>query len=425
MAEHLYIGIDIGKRKHVACFISISLLARHGKYKACPTLEFPNLRTGFEQFLATVKEYAPRMKQISVLMERTGHYGHSIEQYLQEQGMTLYRIQAQFRYSRTKTDKDDAQSLAVMLFSQVELKSPVIDKKHQAVRLIAPSPVARELRVLVRRRHELVRDIVRAENKLTAICDELFPEFTQVFISPNSPSALAFRQKYPTAESVAQASPEDLFAACIHSYPGRKRLARLKELANTSIGTKDDYRRRSLIIEQEQLIAAWYLYQEHVMQLEAEIERIVPTSREGRILLSLIGIGPVQAATIIATVGNIANFETVGELRLSMGWGIRRSQTGTTYDTSKQDKGGSSLMKTMFYLAAMTALRYDPGWRRLYDRLIAAGKTRAIGRIAGQLVRVIFFLLKRDAALLASLEPGQTPPEPELYDPMKHHVAHW
>ena len=42
--EALYLGIDIGKAKHVAGFLSKTLLERHGRFEACPALvarEFP------------------------------------------------------------------------------------------------------------------------------------------------------------------------------------------------------------------------------------------------------------------------------------------------------------------------------------------------------------------------------------------------
>jgi len=45
--EPLYVGIDVGKASHVAGFVSTTLLARHERFEACPTLLFANSREGF------------------------------------------------------------------------------------------------------------------------------------------------------------------------------------------------------------------------------------------------------------------------------------------------------------------------------------------------------------------------------------------
>jgi len=39
--ETLYVGVDIGKKTHVAGFVSSTLLARHQRFEHCPA--FPKL----------------------------------------------------------------------------------------------------------------------------------------------------------------------------------------------------------------------------------------------------------------------------------------------------------------------------------------------------------------------------------------------
>jgi hypothetical protein len=98
------------------------------------------------------------------------------------------------------------------LYNQLELHAQVADKK-QLVRLALPaSRVAAELRELVQHRRELVREATKRKNQLTSICDQLFPEFTQVFKDPNKPTALAIRARYPTPHAVAMATLPKLCA---------------------------------------------------------------------------------------------------------------------------------------------------------------------------------------------------------------------
>ncbi len=65
-------------------------------------------------------------------------------------------------------------------------------------RLVPPTEAAASLRGLVRHHDELVAESTRRKNKLTAICDELFPEFTRLLRNPNLPTALALRERFPT-----------------------------------------------------------------------------------------------------------------------------------------------------------------------------------------------------------------------------------
>jgi hypothetical protein len=168
--------------------------------------------------------------------------------------------------------------------------------KRQEIRLALPtSGVAAELRGLVQHRAELVRESTRRKNKLTGICDQLFPEFTQVFKNPNGETALAIRAKYPTPHAIAIAALSELCALRMGHRPSKTDLARLQDLAAQTIGVHDVVRERGLAFEQSQLIREQMLLQEHLEQLDAQIEQIVARSREGCILGSVPGIGAASS----------------------------------------------------------------------------------------------------------------------------------
>jgi transposase len=174
----------------------------------------------------------------------------------------------------------------------LELHAQVADKKQQ-IRLALPSSgVARELAGLVQHRAELVRECTQRRNKLTAICDQLVPEFAPIFKDPNGATALAIRARYPTPHAIATARLCVLCDLRAGNHPSNTNLARLQELAAQTIGVQDLVRQRALASEQEMLIEELLLLQGHITKLEAQVEEVVSTSREGRILLSLPGIGP-------------------------------------------------------------------------------------------------------------------------------------
>jgi len=305
----------------------------------------------------------------------------------------------------------------------------------QAVRRLAPpTEVAAQLRGMVRHRYELTGESTQRKNKLTAICDELFPELTRLLHDPNSPTALALRQKFPTPAALSATSLAELRVT--KGYTQRltdAKLLELQRLAAQSIGTKDTARRRGLVFEQEQLMQELALIEQHLEQLEVEMIRVVEGSREGKILTSIPPLGPIQAATIIAMVGNIANFERPAQLKSYFGWAPALAQSGSSLDRVRLSPRGTRLMKQTLYLIVWQAIRRkDCEWARIYERLVPikcsydkrthrhTGRGKVIGRIAGQIASVIYALLKKDQEMLATLPPDATPPEPVLYDPEVH-----
>ena len=412
--------MDIGKAKHVAGFLSPTLLQRHERFEGCPTLTFEQSREGFRSFVDRLQEYVP-LEQVQVLLEHTGHYHRLLEQYLLELDITVYRIHVQKRASgMLKSDKRDALGLANTLYTQLALGAQVAAKLHLVRRIVPPIRAAAQLRSLMQHRYVLAHTSTQYKNKLTAICDELFPEFARVFQDPNLPTALLFREQFPTPQAIATASLVELRHLRTTSFPSDAQLLQLQRLAEDTIGSKDVDRQRGLVFEQGLLIKELRLIKEHLLLLQTTTTDIVTNCREGEILLSIPSIGPIQAATILATIGNIANFEKASELKAYFGWAPKRDQSGSSFD------------RTALFLMAMRAVTIEGEWANIYHRLLPRlaiydertkeyrGKMKALGRIAGQMTSMIFALLKTDHELLSQVPVGQEPPSPMLYDPAVH-----
>jgi transposase len=429
----IFVGIDVGKDGHIAGFISSTLLEQHKRFTSCPSFAFPNDRGGFDALLARMQQHGP-LADCHVLMESTGHYHRALEQFLQENGVTIYIVAAQVRLGRDKSDKRDALGLANLLYSQVEKEVQPSHPSQRVRRLEPPTEAALVLRGLVRRRYELDIDITRHKNRLTALADELFPEFTRIFKDPNTPTALSVRTAFPTPADVAAAPLDDLLARRVWRRPSKAEMEKLQKLARESVGVKNQQRLRGLRLEQEQLITELNQLLDHRDKLEAEIGVVVDGCREGMILTSLPPIGKLLAASVIASIGHIANFATDAQLRAYFGWAPRQDQTGKTRDSSTLTAGGNHQMKKTMYLITLQAIRLDTEWRALYERLVPVkcsydprkgrylGRNKVMGRVAGQIVGTIHALLMKDYQMLSSLEAGAEVPPPTLYDRAVHHA---
>lgn len=431
--ETLYVGVDIGKSTHVAGFISPTLLARHHRFEHCPALTFDNSREGFRALLDRIGSYVP-LTQVYVVLELTGHYHRPLLQYLQELDIPVYVMHVQKRQAGLlKTDKRDALGLANLLYNQLDKGIQMGDPLQAVRRLAPPTEAAAQLRGMVRHRYELITESTQRKNKLIAICDELFPEFTQVCKDPNLPTALALRERFPTPSAIVAASLNGLKEVRIGHHPSDAKLVELQRLAAQSIGTKEPARLRGLIFEQHQLIKELRVMQEHLEQLEAEMTQVVAHCREGQILTSIPGIGPVAAASIIAQIGTIANFSRASQLKSYFGWAPTVSQSGHSLDRAQLSPRGTRLMKRTMYLIVWKAVQVkESEWAQIYERLVPikcrynertrsyTGRGKVIGRIAGQIISVIYALLKKDQETLSKLPPGVQPPAPVLYDSEIH-----
>src|SRR5258708_2658896 len=313
--ESIYIGVDIGKFKHVAGFVSKTLLERHLHFESCPAFLFEQSREGFQAFVERIRAYCP-LEQCFIVMEQTGHYHRPLLQYLLEMDLPVYVMHVQSReFGMLKTDKRDALRLANHLYNQLALGVQVENKLQVIRRAIPASQAAAQLKGLMRHRYELVNEATQRKNKLIAICDELFPEFTQVFKDPNAPIALDLREQFPTPEAITAASSVELRMVRRRNHPSEAQFAQVQQLAAHSIGTKDAARQHSLILEQALLIQELRLLQNHLERLDQEIGQIVERSREGQILTSIPPISPLYAASIIATIGSIGNFADAAHLK--------------------------------------------------------------------------------------------------------------
>jgi transposase len=416
----------------VAGFVSQSLLTRHQRFESCPALSFANSREGFRALADRIRTYVP-LTQVYALLEVTGHYHKAVVRYLHELDISVYLMHVQKRQAGLlKSDKRDALGLANHLYNTLEKGVQTADPLQAVRRLAPPTEAAAQLHGMVHHREELISERTQRKNKLTSICDELFPEFTQICKDPNLASALALRQAFPTPAAIATASLSALQAARRGTRPSDEKLVELQRLAAQSIGANDVARVRGLTFEQHQLIVELRLLQQHVEALDTEIVELIAHSREGQIVTSIPGIGPTQAATILALIGNIANFDRPAQLKAYCGWAPTLTQSGATLDRARLTPWGVRSLKHAFYLAVWQTLRTpDNEFARLYARLVPRkcaydertgqyrGKGKVIGRVAGQLITVIFTLLKRDQERVAHAKGGVVA-APELYDPELH-----
>ncbi len=168
------------------------------------------------------------------------------------------------------------------------------------------------MRLLTRQHSALTDSCVQIKLQFQVALDQIFPEYLSVFSDLYGKLSLNTLLNYPTALDVHKASDEKLaeemrqFARRLQTWFLDK-AQQLKEAAR-----RNPY--QSQISHGQLVCLRMYIhmifqYQEHLSELLKEINILVKSFEEYRLIQSVPGIGEKIAATIITEIGDINQFE--------------------------------------------------------------------------------------------------------------------
>lgn len=377
------VGIDVGKRKHVAC-----ALDANGKHIG-KALHFNNDRAGFEQLLAYLAELTEPM----IGLEATGHYWLALYSLLVENNHTVYvlnplQIHA-FRRSgirKRKNDRYDAIWIADYIRISRELWSTTVP------------PDLFQLRELTRFRARLSEQVGDCKRKMISILDRVFPEYEQLFSKVFVETSRQLLVEALTPEEFADFDLSELSHFLYQASQGRygqKKAEEIQEAARRSVGV--GFLADVLRVQMQCLLQQLDLLEQQQEQLNAEIE--VMMDRIPQYITSIPGVGAATGATILAEIGDIRRFQTPEKLVAYAGIDPTVYQSGEfTATNAHMSKRGSPYLRQALWQAAFAASRFDPQLRAFYKRKRAEGKTHgtAIGAICRKLLHRIYVVLKED-----------------------------
>ena len=175
--DTLVVGVDIAKNDQWARFVDFRGI-EHSR-----ALKFKNRKGGFETILARIREICKKenFTKAVVGMEPTGHYWKAFANWLEKQdGITVVLVNPYATKqakelddnSQTKSDKKDALTIAKLV------------KDGRYFELYLPHDIYAELRGLSTTRIGLNKRKNALKNTITALLDEFFPEYEEVFKHP-------------------------------------------------------------------------------------------------------------------------------------------------------------------------------------------------------------------------------------------------
>ena len=381
----IYVGIDVAKDKH-DCFITNS----NGEilYKA---FSIQNNLNGFDELYWKIQSVATDMSQIKVGLEATGHYNYNILGYLLDKGLPTYVINPLhtnlFRKSlslrKTKTDKVDARTIAMMLMSDVNLKSYSDTSYHNE-----------ELKSLTRYRFDKVQERAKLKQSVSRLVTILFPELEKIVPTLHMASVYALLTELPSADQIASCHLTHLTKLLETASKGRysrDKAIEIRDAARISIGSQMPAKS----LELKHTIKLISELDTEVDEIESEIRKIMDDINSP--ILTIPGISYRMGAMIIAEVGDFSRFDSPDRILAYAGVSPSTYQSGQLDSSySHMEKRGSRYLRFALINAAKYVCHWDETFGAYLQKKISEGKhyNVAITHATKKLVRLIYAMEK-------------------------------
>lgn len=142
---------------------------------------------------------------------------------------------------------------------------------------------------------------------------------------------------------------------------------------------------------------------EQIEKLKEEQERLAEEqfTATKELIESVKGVGSRTTCALkedlsTAYAGDLSTFDSHKQLSAFMGLNPVVSQSGQSKNEAHISKQGHAKLRSLFYMGAQTARKYNSTCRALYDRLRERGKARKVALIAvaNKLVKQVFAVVK-------------------------------
>ena len=381
----IYVGIDVAKDKH-DCFITNS----DGEV-LFQVFTIQNNRKGFDDLFSRIQSTSSDVSNIKVGLEATGHYSYNLLGYLIDKGLPTYVInplhtnlyRKSLNLRKTKTDKVDARTIAMMLMSDVNLKSYSDTSYHNE-----------ELKSLTRYRFDKIQERARLKQSVSRLVTILFPELEKLVPTLHIASVYALLSELPSAGKIASCHLTHLTKLLENASKGRysrEKAIEIREAARTSIGSNMPAKS----LELRHTLRLIGELDSEITEIESEIKRIMDQISSP--ILTIPGIGYRMGAMILAEIGDFSRFDSPDKILAYAGVSPSTYQSGQLESSySHMEKRGSRYLRFALINAAKYVCHWDETFGAYLQKKISEGKhyNVAITHATKKLVRLIYAMEK-------------------------------
>jgi transposase len=231
-----------------------------------------------------------------------------------------------------------------------------------------------------------------------------FPEMSRWWSATRCEWWIKYLLAFPTPSAVTRHDLET-FIGVASPIVGRKvnkaaKLVELYNLAHQSIGlpaNEDSLACQTFRLQLQRLLELNEIRQ----RLENQAKTLLSDRSDYTILLSIPGIGPIIALTILAEAGDLRRFAHHRQFLKYCGLDLAKCQSGNSRGRDTLSKRGNARLRQAFYMAATVAIRQrENSFRNKFHRYTQATpqdadcKRKAMTAVMAKIARVVHALIK-------------------------------
>ena len=379
----ILVGIDVAKDKH-DCFISNS----DGEV-LFDVFTITNTMDGFSELYEKISSVAEDLSKVKVGLEATGHYSYNILGFVLNKGLTTYVINPLhtnlFRKGqslrKTKTDRIDARSIALMLLTDSSIEPYSLTSYHNE-----------ELKSLTRYRFTKVQERAKYKTSVARLVNILFPEMEALVPTLHMKSVYTLLSEFPGASHIASAHLTHLTHLLYvesKGHYGKNKAVEIRDAARNSVGSVMPAKSMEL----SHTIDLINILTEEIDDVESAIKRIM--NEIDSPILSIPGISYRMGAMILAEIGDFDRFSSPDQILAYAGMSPSTYQSGKlTSSYAHMEKRGSKYLRYALFNATIFVCNWDPIFSAYLAKKRAEGKHYyvAVTHAAKKLVRLIYAL---------------------------------
>ena len=377
----IYVGIDVAKDKHDCC-----ILGPDGEVLYSP-FTFQNNMAGFGEMYERILSLTSDMPEVRVGLEATGHYHLNLLRSLLDNGLPSYVINPLhtnlFRKGqslrKTKTDKVDAASIAMMLLTDKTLKPYSETSYHNE-----------ELKSLTRYRFDKVKERAKLKTSVSRLVSILFPELEKLVPTLHMATVYALLYEFPGASHIASAHLtrlKNLLYTTSKGRYGRDEAILIRNAAISSIGTVMP----SKSLELQHTINLIEILDSEIDEIETAINGIMDELDSP--ITTIPGLKNRMGAMILAEIGDFSRFNSADQILAFAGLSPSTYQSGQmTSSYAHMEKRGSRYLRYALFNATQYVCMWDPTFQAYLAKKRSEGKHYyvAISHACKKLVRLIY-----------------------------------
>jgi len=397
--EILLVGIDVGCRRHrVAVGMPDGALLDQ--------FDLDHQPTAFNAFFSRVeKQAAKHGLTVSVGMEGHGGWARPLDEMVLAKGWKLLNVNnlklARFKEifpSPAKTDAIDARKILELMRLR-----PLLPQAKEILNEVIPAPqVNHDMKLLTRRRRQLVNERVMVVNRMHSDLQAIAPGLLEITGSVDNQWFLRFLTARDTFDQLTRMHPSGILKI---KGIGQKYAGLIRTWQKTAQLSSDVLMVGDMVMEDAMRVLA---LADQITRIETQLRGLVPQSTLATAIESITGFGLVCASEMAGEIGAIERFSSESALARYIGMAPLDNSSGI-YAGAKGGKQVNRRAKAAMMTAVARHYAHTPQSKAYYDKKRAEGKkhNQAVRSLGRHVTRVIWALVKNNKLYVIRKMPSE------------------